>query len=214
MSKKNRNSVTITRPCPAEVEKSLREWEVQEDYKAREDALDRLFNDYAPKNEDLEDILIKVSALNDFYSTNIYSVYPVAKHIKKIQNLDKRLAEGDSSIVDKLKKVSFKGKEWKFYSFASKYCSHHNPYSFPIYDAYVEKMLVYFKDLKDINGKSFATFTSKEIKDSYTKFTEVIIQFRDAYGLKNYTLKQIDRYLWITGKKYFPKKYSKAKYNK
>ncbi len=95
------------------------------------------------------------------------------------------------------------GKERNFYSFASKYCSHHNPDSFPIYDAYVDKILAYFRDLKNTDGKSFATFTNKALKD-YTKFTEVIIKFRDAYALK-----QIDRYLWITGKKYLPKKYSK-----
>ncbi len=66
MTRKNR-ILAIPRPCPTEVEKSL----TLEDYKAREDALDRLFNDYAPRNEDIEDVLIKVSALNDFYSTNI-----------------------------------------------------------------------------------------------------------------------------------------------
>lgn len=28
-----------------------------------------------------------------------------------------------------------------FYSFASKYCSHHNPLDYPIYDIYVDEVL-------------------------------------------------------------------------
>ena len=33
-----------------------------------------------PKNSDINDILIKCSSLNDFYITNIFSIFPVAKH--------------------------------------------------------------------------------------------------------------------------------------
>jgi hypothetical protein len=36
-------------------------------------------------------------------------------------------------------------REINFYSFATKYCSHHKPEMYPIYDSYVDKMLGYFK---------------------------------------------------------------------
>ena len=212
MSNKTK-SVVIPRPSVQEVEKYQKEWESLKDYKAREEALDKLFGEYAKENKDLSDILIKVSALNDFYSTNIYSVYDVAAHIARVKDLDKRLQDGDISLVDEIKEVDMKGKLWKFYSFSSKYCSHHNPTDFPIYDAYVGKALMYFKDCKDINGKSFAKFSAKEIKEDYEVFYDVITAFRRAYGLEAYTLKQIDRYLWLLGKRFFPKKYNKSKHN-
>lgn len=51
-----------------------------ENYRNQEEALDRLFQDYAPGNKDIRDILLKAAALNAFYSTNIFSLYPVAEH--------------------------------------------------------------------------------------------------------------------------------------
>ena len=208
MSNKAKN-VVIPRPSVQEVEKYQKEWESLNDYKAREEALDKLFGEYAKRNKDLSDILIKVSALNDFYSTNIYSVYDVATHIAEVKDLDKRLQAGDISLVDEIKRVDFNGKTWNFYSFASKYCSHHNPTAFPIYDIYVGKVLAYFKNCKDVEGKSFATFSIKGIKESYKAFYDVIVAFRKAYGLEAYTLKQIDRYLWLLGKEHFTKNYNK-----
>lgn len=60
------------------------------DYASQEAALDKLFFTFAPENTNIEDILLKVSTLNDFYSTNIFSVFPVAEHILSL-NIDERL---------------------------------------------------------------------------------------------------------------------------
>ena len=46
------------------------------------------FFDLIPENKQIEDILIKCSTLNDFYSTNIFSIFPVAKHILQL-DIDK-----------------------------------------------------------------------------------------------------------------------------
>ena len=88
-----------------------------------------------------------------------------------------------------------------FYSFASKYCSHHNPEAFPIYDSYVDEVLRYFRD---VDG--FTTFRTSELKD-YSRFKEILLKFRSFYGLEQFTLKEIDKYIWQLGKKYFPKTY-------
>ena len=53
----------------------------------------------------MSDILLKVAALNDFYSTNIFSDYPVAKHILSL-NIDARLKSGDITLVSDLQKVT------------------------------------------------------------------------------------------------------------
>ena len=152
----------------------------------------------------MSDILLKVAALNDFYSTNIFSVYPVAKHILSL-DIDARLESGDVTLVSDLQKVTINGVEKNFYSFSTKYCSHHKPLEYPIYDSYVEKVLCYFRD-----RDGFAKFKTPELKD-YEKFKGTLIDFRLFYGLDQYNLKEIDKYMWQLGKAYFPKNYGKKK---
>lgn len=107
---------------------------------AEEDALDHLFFRLCPDNEDMSAVLLKVSVLNDFYSTNIFKVYPVAKRILSL-HIDDRLQHGDSTLVDDIKEVMISGKTRNHYSFATKYCSHHKPLDYPIYDSYVDEVL-------------------------------------------------------------------------
>ena len=132
-------------PCKKEVEKYLNLWNSLPDYVAQESALDKLFSGDFKYNDNLENILIKCSVLNvnDFYSTNIFKIYSVAVHILSF-NIDERLTNGDLTLVDDIVKITISGKNKYFYSFASKYCSHHNPTVYPIYDSYVEKVLKHF----------------------------------------------------------------------
>lgn len=190
----------ISPPTPQEVIHYQLSWDALDDYREQERALNRLFFDLAPSNKDLADILLKVTTLNQFYSTNIFSIYPVAKHIQSLQ-IDDRLMAGDCTLVDDIQIVHLKDKTKHFYSFASKYCSHHNPDAFPIYDSYVDEVLRYFRD---VDG--FATFRTPELK-SYVRFKEILLDFRSFYGLEQFSLKEIDKYLWQFGKKYFPKTY-------
>ncbi|MBE5825243.1 MAG: hypothetical protein E7307_01265 [Butyrivibrio sp.] len=190
----------IPQPCNKEVEKYLKRWDSLENYVLQERSLDKLFKDKFPHNTEIEDILIKVSTLNDFYSTNIYSVFPVAKHILEM-NIDERLYGGDPTLVSEIAVVNISGKTKNFYSFASKYCSHHNQDQFPIYDSYVEKVLMYFRK---VDG--FSQFRLEDLKD-YPIFKGVLVHFADYYGIKGYGLKDLDRYLWQLGKEFFPKKY-------
>ncbi|HHF1395127.1 TPA: hypothetical protein ACPI39_000797, partial [Haemophilus influenzae] len=92
----------------------------------------------------IEPVLDNINIPNNVYSTNIFAIHYVAKHILGIKDLDKRLKFGDIELVRELGEVTIGGKEKYFYSFATKYCSHHNPIAFPIYDSYVEQVLLYF----------------------------------------------------------------------
>ena len=158
---------SIPKPCQKEVEKYLNKWDSLENYVLQESSLDKLFFKTYPKNDDINDILIKCSSLNDFYSTNIFSIFSVAKHILKL-NIDKRLKEGDATLVNDIAKVKINGKDKNFYSFATKYCSHHFPTIYPIYDYYVEKVLLYFRD-KD----HFLYFKKSDLK-KYDLFRYVV----------------------------------------
>ena len=75
------------------------------------------------------------------------------------------------------------------------------PNVFPIYDSYVEKILKYFKQ-KD----KFYDFKNEDLK-TYYKFREILVAFQTFYELKDYNIKDIDRYLWQLGKRNFPNKY-------
>lgn len=189
------------RPCPQEVEKYLKKWKEQENYVSQERSLQKLFQLF-PKNASIEDILMKSSSLNDFYSTNIFSTYTVAKHILELK-IDERLAQGDLLLVNEIARVPMeaKGKEKYFYCFATKYCSHHFPDFYPIYDGFVEKVLMYFK-----KRDRFATFVKADLKD-YRRYKKIISDFRNYYGLEKFSFKQLDRYLWQLGKDYFPTEY-------
>ncbi|MDD5602562.1 MAG: hypothetical protein PHG48_00580 [Eubacteriales bacterium] len=75
----------------------------------QEEALNLLFFKLSPENKNISKILLKVSVLNDFYSTNIFKVYPVAKKIMSL-NIDDRLQRGDVTLVDDIKEVMISGK--------------------------------------------------------------------------------------------------------
>ncbi|AQQ10228.1 hypothetical protein L21SP3_02056 [Sedimentisphaera cyanobacteriorum] len=191
----------IKNPYPKEVSYYLDKWDTLENYVLQESSLRKLFTQTYPLNIEMDDVLIKVCSLNDFYSTNIFSPFNVAKHIVGLQ-IDQRLADRDFNLVNDIATVKVNDhKTINFYSFATKYCSHHLPEDYPIYDSFVEKMLMYFK------GKDkFFRFKANDLKH-YPTYRKVLMQFRKFYELGDFTLKQIDKYLWQAGKAYFPKKY-------
>lgn len=202
--KKTKPKVDVPTPSSEQVDFYIKKWLELENYRLQENALEKLFFQLCPRNDNIEDILIKAVALNDFYSTNIFSIYPVAKHILSL-DIDDRLKEGDVNLVGDMQKVIIGDVEKNFYSFATKYCSHHKPLDYPIYDSYVEKVLKYFR-----NNDTFSQFNDKDLKN-YGKFKEILIDFRKFYGLEKYNLKQIDQYIWQLGKEYFPINYNKKK---
>ena len=187
-------------PSVEAVEHYLRKWDNLPNYVAQENALDKLFLTLCQHNLDMNDILIKSSTLNDFYSTNIFNIFKVAEHYHSI-NIDERLDAGDLTLVDELSIVPIDGKVYHFYSFATKYCSHHRPEVYPIYDSYVEKLLTFFR-----NRDHFHSFKTKDLRN-YMIYNEVINSFKGFYKLEQYTVKQIDKYLWQLGKEAFPKSY-------
>ena len=183
-------------PSVDEVNEYIQKWNELEDYVNQENALDKLFLVLCKDNQSIENILIKCSALNDFYSTNIFKIHNVAQHYLH-KNIDEKLKTGDLSLVGDLAKITNNEKCFTFYSFASKYCSHHRPDVYPIYDSYVNKLLKYFR-----NRDKFYKFKEEDLKE-YEEYTKIIHNFRTYYGLESFTIKEIDKYLWLLGKEAF-----------
>lgn len=198
------NKANIPTPTSDEVNNWLKKWASLPDYTTQEEAIDELFQGYYNSNKSLKNIIIKCSVLNDFYSTNIFKVYPVARHILEL-DIDDRLKNGDISLVNEIANNKISGKEKNFYSFASKYCSHHNQEEYPIYDYYVDQMLRHFR-----NVDVFFDFDNNDLKN-YEKFKNILLKFREFYKLEKFSLKDLDRYLWQAGKEYYPKNYKKKK---
>lgn len=183
-------------PSPQEVAEYEQKWNTLGDYVNQEDALNKLFFDLCPENKDMSDILIKCSSLNDFFSTNIFKVHNVVKHFLN-HNIDERLAMGDLNLVMDLTNIEINGKKIFFYSFATKYCSHHRPDMYPIYDSYVNKLLKYFR-----NRDGFMAFKEANLKE-YSSYYNIIQSFKSFYALQAFSVKQIDKYLWQLEKEAF-----------
>lgn len=187
-------------PCPILIAEYLGRWERLENYRLQEASLGLLFHSLCPENKKIEHVLLKVSALNDFYSTNIFDTYSVARHILA-KDIDARLDVNDYSLVNDIAQIAIKAKMINFYSFASKYCSHHRPTSYPIFDSFVEKMMLHYKTVDSFNG-----FDKVDLKD-YERFIQIIKSFQSFYKLEKFSLREIDIFLWLAGKEWFPKKY-------
>lgn len=191
----------IKKPSPSVVHYYLKRWDSLDKYVAQESSLKKLFTKTYTKNSDLDEVLIKVCSLNDFYSTNIFDPIKVAKHIVSL-SIDTRLKQSNPQLVNEIALVKVgQGKSKNFYSFATKYCSHHKPEHYPIYDSFVEKMLLHFRRVD-----KFSIFKKEDLRQ-YSEFIRILNDFKSHYGLDQFTLKEIDKYLWQDGKLKFPKSY-------
>lgn len=177
-------------------------------FMAHESSLNKLINELCKTNDCLDDVMIKCSALNDIYNTNIFDVYAVAEHIMDVKNLDVRLQQGDYSLVDEIACVTINGKKHRFYSFATKYCSLHQPTKYAIYDSYLEKVLMAMK-----RRERYTNETRDKLK-TYENYMSVILSFQYYFGLTQYSLYDLDKYLWQLGKWHFSPYVSLTKYYK
>lgn len=157
-----------------------------------DEALLELFSQY-PGNDNRAHVLLKVVALNRLYSAGILAVYDVANHIHQhSQEIDKGLSIGNPEVVDMIHKITISttGKERKFWSFATKYCSWHNQNEYPMWDKRVCSYLC------SLGVKEFA---HPDAWTRYADFKELISSFRTRYRLESFTFKQIDMFMWKYG---------------
>ena len=182
------------RPSAKGIALLLKTNEQDQKVSVQEAALTHLFKVTYPENDDLNEIIIKVSALNTLYSTQLHkNLLPVVNHLKKL-SIDERLQAGDITLIEDIIQTPLgNGKVYRCYSFATKYCSFHQPDVYPIYDSYVDKVLVHLQD-----RDKFAGNMAMDNKN-YVSYHKAIEAFQKYYELGEYSLKQIDKYLWHLG---------------
>lgn len=259
----------------------LRQWWEREGYPEQEYVLNRLFFALIPKNDCVEKIAIKITALNNFYGTSVMRPDQLAREMMKIPDLDAKIrgeTEDYITVVDEiaqaLKRCKSKQKkeaqaqqttrdeqsdnlssgfavlkkfndelgylklksterlhpawakkddEREYFSFATKFCSHHDPSGklFPIYDQFVADLLCSYskanipgvedrqfydysriKDDLEITFKGRHVLTKNKLRHAKV-FKDVVEQFQRKYDLEDFSFKQIDRFLWQYGKEYY-----------
>lgn len=197
-----------------EYEKYFEDGEIT-DNKLREEVLEEHFKD--SKNTKLSDVLVKVALLDNFYRTRIpvNNIVPIARHIQAM-NIDERL-HNEEIDVDLVNDIAYGTSEYKkkifekededaedlnikisnVYSFASKYCSWHNP-EYPIADSYSKGMLFYINKADPFYKIDDDKMPSKVSLNDYRVFYEMYMAFKKHYfrNTPDISNKKIDTYLW------------------
>ncbi len=175
----------------------ISDWDANDDFVLADLCIKNVFEQY-PSNIDAQNVLAKVVVLNDLFSTNIFRPIPVARHIVTL-NIDQKLKDGSLDVVDMIALVSLGGKTKNFYSFATKYCHYHAPDTYPIYDSYVARVLVYFRS--SVGEKPLKVSELRE----YEVYLETLSWFGKEFRLTGLSVREMDIFLWMFGKKYFPR---------
>ena len=75
--------------------------------------------------------------------------------------------------MNEIQTIKIGNKIKHFYSFATKYCSHHNQIEYPIFDSYVDTILCFYKKvLNSMNSQKKILKTMKNLSG-----------FKEIYGL-------------------------------
>ena len=181
-------------------------WNRLPKYVLQEKVLENIFKKF-PGNTDVDEVLLKCTLLNEFYSTRINSseLIELAQNIVKL-DIDGRLRDGDWSVVPE---IAVCVGNRAHISFASKYCNWHNQNAFPIYDKYVVEVLCALK------GNELMSFrTNRELREDpdikrrYNAFGTALVEFVNRFNLKSVRstdsneiiFKLLDRALWLMGK--------------
>ena len=176
-------------------------------YELKWKILDILFRQY-PANTILEEVYLKADTLNRYYSTNIFSILPMAKGIIHIPDIDRRLQNGDPTLVKDNTRpdndIATIIPGHTNYSFATKYCACHNPAAYPIYDNIVADFFVEAIKSKHLACSAIIGLSVSQIrnrmKNDYVFYKDIYTAFMQQYNLTTLTFREVDWYIWTAGK--------------
>lgn len=188
-------------------ESIMKEWK-EDELRILEETIKKLCTVKCKSQTDMTDVLAKVIVINQIYSAGVKNIdtYWLAKLItdngEKLEEciyskkLDNRITA--VSIIANSKKSSNEriSQMNDYYSFATKYCSFHNPDGFPIYDSYMCDII---KNNWDILFEEKILKKKGEIK-SYEKFCKAMGRLKEIFSEKlgkNITTKEFDQFLWL-----------------
>ena len=159
----------------------------------------------------------KVSLINDNYSTHLSSTEKIAisrilfDYFEGIQNQNY-----NENLIENIRTACKEDADLHKdpYSFITKYCCHHNPNSYPIYDSYVDIMLRWYSflpafqfNLADVNSDF----------NDYNSFRNALYDIKTVFeadeSIDSITYRDLDKFLWSAGKRFFNPYVDKDWYN-
>ena len=93
--------------------------------------------------------------------------------------------------MDQIACLTVRGKRRRHYSFATKYCSWHQPEQFPIFDNQVASLLLLYK-----RQWAFSEFNHDSLRN-YDAYKAVIRSFQVYFHLDAFAFRQVDKFLWL-----------------
>lgn len=164
-------------------------------------SLSKLFGSLNDEQNKYE-VLIKVAALNNIYSTAIQYIEPVVtKIVEEIDNNHRQYKlEQYVTLVDKVSTVTWispttaKEHTRRNISFCSKYIHFLSGRELPIYDSYIWIVMIAYLNQKNKNKLKFNT------PNTYKQFYDLFTKFREDFNLDTYSCYELDKFLWQYGK--------------
>jgi len=134
-----------------------------------------------------EEILLKATAVNVLYGTNVYAIWKAAKHIHNLMT-NIRPEDVEIEFVEEIAKVPETNR--RFVSFASKFAHFFiNQEKFPIKDSFAEDMIRYH-----LGGGNLFRVQDKP----YCEYVTNLNNLKKLCGF-NGSNRTFDRYLWLAG---------------
>jgi hypothetical protein len=135
---------------------------------------------------DMQSCLIKVGLLDRFFSTNVYSVPKMAKHISKI--LTRRPAPAGIALVEEISQFAHaRGRIRRQVSFAAKFCHLFVDPDIPLYDSRAVSALA-----------QLAKKQSVPMATPYSTFHSTFFSVRNGLTF-DISVRELDHFLWIAG---------------
>ena len=106
--------------------------------------------------------------------------------------VDGVLTAADPALVDQIACLTIRGKQRRHYSFATKYCSWHQPEQFPMIDNQMASLLLLYK-----RQWASSEFNHDSLRN-YDACKAVIRSFQVHFHLDAFAFRQVNKFLWFT----------------
>jgi hypothetical protein len=158
-------------------------------------ALAQLLGKFRENTEDSH-VLLKVLVLNKLFSSWVpdIKVEPLAVYIAGC-GIDPLLKDGTSGAVKLI--TDCPEMKRRHYSFATKFCSWHEPTKYPIYDRYADACLWLYQ-----KQRAFSKNFHHQDLEGYDGLIRIITAFGTFFELKlndDVTYRELDKFLWLLG---------------
>ena len=203
LGSKNRAAEPTVPLSEAEIERAYALFLSDASYQSDTELIRKAFQRF-PTNTDPEIVAMKISLIDCTNSTHLGShrgkmcIEELVQLITHMPDFDKRLQNGDATLVGDIAKANGK---INLFSFASKYCLYHNTLvydkdDFSIFDSIVAKHLPRY-----VPGLTQAQVERWRKNYDYTAFNQCIGAYLDAHHIHcDHRRRKFDVFLWYLNK--------------